>query len=173
MRASIAYVSILCAVLISPAWADNDKNKGHDRDHSDQGGRNHNDNDQDHGHGNAAGQRNIAVGPQGQQIVIGDHDRDAVHNWYRNEYAAGRCPPGLAKKNNGCLPPGQAQQRWTMGQPLPPQVPYYPMPQDLRSQLAPPPPGYEYARVDNDVVMMQNGTRLISGLLGNLGSLGR
>jgi hypothetical protein len=36
-------------------------------------------------------------------------------------YGTGGCPPGLAKKNNGCLPPGQAKklynigQRWPMG----------------------------------------------------------
>jgi len=36
-------------------------------------------------------------------------------------YGTGSCPPGLAKKNNGCLPPGQAKklynigQRWPMG----------------------------------------------------------
>jgi hypothetical protein len=34
--------------------------------------------------------------------------------------AEGGCPPGLAKKNNGCLPPGQAKklgtgERWTEG----------------------------------------------------------
>ena len=27
------------------------------------------------------------------------------------------CPPGLAKKNNGCLPPGQAKQRYTSYRP--------------------------------------------------------
>ncbi len=26
------------------------------------------------------------------------------------------CPPGLAKKNNGCLPPGQARKRYNVGQ---------------------------------------------------------
>jgi hypothetical protein len=26
------------------------------------------------------------------------------------------CPPGLAKKRNGCLPPGQAKKRWNVGQ---------------------------------------------------------
>ena len=36
-------------------------------------------------------------------------------------YGTGGCPPGLAKKNNGCLPPRQAKklynigQRWPMG----------------------------------------------------------
>ncbi len=31
-------------------------------------------------------------------------------------------PPGLAKKNNGCLPPGQAKKRYQVGQPLPRRV---------------------------------------------------
>ena len=26
------------------------------------------------------------------------------------------CPPGLAKKHNGCLPPGQARKRYNVGQ---------------------------------------------------------
>ena len=30
--------------------------------------------------------------------------------------AGGSCPPGLAKKNNGCLPPGQAKKRYDVGQ---------------------------------------------------------
>ena len=31
-------------------------------------------------------------------------------------YGAGGCPPGLAKKNNGCLPPGQAKKLYNTGQ---------------------------------------------------------
>jgi len=30
--------------------------------------------------------------------------------------ARGSCPPGLAKKNNGCLPPGQAKKLYNVGQ---------------------------------------------------------
>ena len=30
--------------------------------------------------------------------------------------ARGSCPPGLAKKNNGCLPPGQAKKLYNIGQ---------------------------------------------------------
>jgi Ni/Co efflux regulator RcnB len=140
---SIALVSVLCAAMISPASADNDKNKG-----------------QGQGRDN----------PKGQQIVIYDRDRDTVRSWYRNEYAAGRCPPGLAKKNNGCLPPGQAKRMWNMGEPLPRQVAYYPLPRELHAQLTPPPYGYQYVRVDNDVLLMMTATRLIAGVLGNLGS---
>ena len=147
----IAFVSVLCAAMISPASADNDKNKGQGRDNPNLG-------------------RGAATGPQGQQVVIYDRDRDTVRTWYRNEYAAGRCPPGLAKKNDGCLPPGQAKRMWNMGEPLPRQVAYYPIPRDLYAQLTPPPYGYQYVRVDNDILLMVIATRLIAGVLGNLGS---
>jgi len=148
---SIALVSVLCAAMISPASADNDKNKGQGHDNPNMG-------------------RGAGAGPQGQQIVIYDRDRDTVRSWYRNEYAAGRCPPGLAKKNNGCLPPGQAKRMWNMGEPLPRQVAYYPLPRELYAQLTPPPYGYQYVRVDNDILLMVIATRLIAGVLGNLGS---
>ena len=141
--------------MISPASADNDKNKG-------QG--------QGQGRDNPNMGRGAGAGPQGQQIVIYDRDRDTVRSWYRNEYAAGRCPPGLAKKNNGCLPPGQAKRMWNMGEPLPRQVAYYPLPRELYAQLTPPPYGYQYVRVDNDILLMVIATRLIAGVLGNLGS---
>ena len=31
-------------------------------------------------------------------------------------YNGGRCPPGLAKKGNGCMPPGQAKKYYNVGQ---------------------------------------------------------
>jgi hypothetical protein len=31
-------------------------------------------------------------------------------------YGVGGCPPGLAKKHNGCLPPGQAKKLYNVGQ---------------------------------------------------------
>jgi hypothetical protein len=31
-------------------------------------------------------------------------------------YGVGGCPPGLAKKHNGCLPPGQAKKIFRVGQ---------------------------------------------------------
>jgi Ni/Co efflux regulator RcnB len=170
---SIAFIAILCAALAAPAAADNDKNKGN------QGGgpkAEKHDNDNSKGRGNsgpAFEQRGIA-GPNVvvpyQQVIVVDRDRTLVRTYYRDEYVAGRCPPGLAKKNNGCLPPGQAKKAWTVGQPLPPGVVYYPVPRELWTQLTPPPYGYEYVRVDDDVVLMLTATRVIAGLLGNLGS---
>ena len=34
-------------------------------------------------------------------------------------YGVGGCPPGLAKKNNGCMPPGQAKKLYNTGQRFP------------------------------------------------------
>ena len=34
-------------------------------------------------------------------------------------HGEGFCPPGLAKKNNGCLPPGQAKKLYNVGQRYP------------------------------------------------------
>jgi hypothetical protein len=102
--------------------------------------------------------------------VIVDRDRGLVHTYYRTEYAAGRCPPGLAKKNNGCLPPGQVNRAWIIGQPLPPEIIYEPMPRELWTQLTPPPYGYQYVRVNDDIVLIATATRVIAGLLGNLGN---
>ncbi|MDP2333845.1 MAG: DUF1236 domain-containing protein [Reyranella sp.] len=168
--ASIALISILCAGLASPALADNDNNKGRG------GGAKAEKSDNDRGRGNdgptfkrRAVPGSSAVVPY-QQIVIVDRDRDRVHTYYRTEYAAGRCPPGLAKKNNGCMPPGLANRAWIIGQPLPPEIVYHPMPRELWSQLTPPPYGYEYVRVNDDIVLISPATRVIAGLLGNLGN---
>ncbi len=171
---SIAFISVLCAALMSPALADNDKNKGGGHGGGPKADK-HDKHDNDRGRGNSGqvieqrGSGPVVVVPY-QQIVVIDRDRTLVRTYYQNEYVAGRCPPGLAKKNNGCLPPGQAKKAWIVGQPLPPEVVYYPMPRDLWTQLTPPPYGYEYVQVDDNIVLIATATRVIAGLLGNLGN---
>ena len=53
-------------------------------------------------------------------------------------YGLGGCPPGLAKKNNGCLPPGQAKKLYNIGQRWPGSYghrwSYNQIPYDLRSR---------------------------------------
>ena len=53
-------------------------------------------------------------------------------------YGMGGCPPGLAKKNNGCLPPGQAKKLYNVGQRWPGNYGnvwnYNQIPYDLRNQ---------------------------------------
>lgn len=167
--ATITLAACVFAALLSPAFADNDKGKG--KGHGNSHGQGHG---QGHGHGHGQG-RNVVQQGDGRgapvQYVVVDRDRTVVRTYYRNEYVAGNCPPGLAKKNNGCLPPGQAKKMWLVGQPLPPTIVYYPLPPILYRELTPPPIGYEYVRVDNDIVMLVVGTRLVVGALANLGDL--
>jgi len=111
----------------------------------------------------------MAPSPSLPGIAITDRDRDTVRTYYHREFAAGSCPPGLAKKNNGCLPPGQANRAWAVGQSPPPEF-VQPMPHELWSQLTPPPAGYQYARVDDNIVLMSTATRTIAGMLGNIGN---
>jgi hypothetical protein len=107
----------------------------------------------------------------GQQgYVVSDRDRNTTYSYYRTEYSAGRCPPGLAKKDNGCMPPGQAKKQWEMGRPLPREVYYEELPPMLMRQLSPAPAGYQYVRVANDVLMMAVGTRMIAGAVADLSS---
>ena len=101
-----------------------------------------------------------------------DQDRAIVYQYYRSEYSAGRCPPGLAKKGNGCLPPGQAKKQpplWVIGQTLPPAVVYERVPPTVVQQLAPVPPGYEYVRVDNDVLLMDMTNRMVADVVNDIG----
>jgi Ni/Co efflux regulator RcnB len=83
-----------------------------------------------------------------------DHHREVARAYYAEHYGrAGKCPPGLAKKDNGCMPPGQAK-RWAVGQPLPRDVVVYSVPQPVLVQLPPVPYGYRYGRVGGDIVLM-------------------
>ncbi|MDP1962660.1 MAG: DUF1236 domain-containing protein [Reyranella sp.] len=161
-------VSALCAGLISPAWADNDKNKGKGNDNG-RGQSQGQGQNQGQGPGNRIESGTVVQTPN--RVVVTNRDRTTVYTYYRTEFVSGNCPPGLAKKNNGCLPPGQAKKLWGVGQPLPPTVVYYPLPQPLVLQLAPPPMGYEYVRVDDDVVLFNRDTRLVMEIITNLSRL--
>jgi hypothetical protein len=79
----------------------------------------------------------------------------------------GDCPPGLAKKGNGCLPPGQAK-KLGVGQPVPTGAVYV-IPQPVMTRLPPPPPGYRYAIVGNEVVLVNNRNLIADILYGMLG----
>lgn len=147
-RALVLVIAALAAGLASPAWADKDKgNKGK------------------HGQGNRGGP---AVVVQPVRVIVPAQDRAVVYQYYRSEFSAGRCPPGLAKKGNGCLPPGQAKKLWAIGQPLPPAIVYERVPPVVTQQLAPVPPGYEYVRVDDDVLLMDMTNRMVADVVNDL-----
>ena len=113
---------------------------------------------------------------QQQRLVIApgqyfnDQQRVVVRQYYTQTYTnVQNCPPGLAKKNNGCMPPGQAK-KWAVGQTVPAGVVLYAVPQPVIVQLPPAPNGYRYARIGGDIVLVQQQNKLIvdiiAGLLG-------
>jgi len=102
---------------------------------------------------------------------FGEHDRVVVNNYYSSEYRKGKgCPAGLAKKNNGCLPPGQAK-KWRYGDPLSRDLVWYELPRTLVIQLPAPPTGYRYVRVASDILMIAVGTSLVVDAIQDLGAI--
>ncbi|MEO8544917.1 MAG: DUF1236 domain-containing protein [Burkholderiaceae bacterium] len=94
-----------------------------------------------------------------------DEQRTVVREYYVQNYSNGKkCPPGLAKKNNGCMPPGQAPH-WVVGQPVPRGVTVYAVPQPVIVQLPPAPYGYRYARIGGDIVLVQQQSNLIVDII--------
>jgi len=149
MRGTLTTSAICAALTISMAaatWADNDKGKGKSKGK---------------GHDKGAPVAEVERGDRDVVVVFNDRDRDAVRRYWVDTVGRGNCPPGLAKKHNGCLPPGQARKRYVVGQRLPAAVVVQPLPPVLVTRLGPAPVGYEYVVVDGDVVKLAVGTRLV------------
>ena len=87
--------------------------------------------------------------------------RGRVQVFFVETHGRGKCPPGLAKKNNGCLPPGQAKKRYVVGHPLAPNIRFEPVPREVEVRIGPPPNGYRYGIVDGDLVKLAIGTLLV------------
>jgi Ni/Co efflux regulator RcnB len=108
----------------------------------------------------------------GRSVGKGSHFQDQhrviVREYYTEEYRGGRCPPGLRKKHNGCMPPGQAK-KWQLGRPLPREVIYYEVPRPLVVQIGVPPPGYRYVRVASDILLIAIGTGMVIDAIHDLG----
>lgn len=99
-----------------------------------------------------------------------DQHRVYVREYYTDSYRRGFCPPGLAKKHNGCMPPGQAK-KWHIGRPLPREVIFYDLPPPLVVQLGAPPPGYRFVRVAADILLIAIGTGMVIDAIEDLGRM--
>jgi Ni/Co efflux regulator RcnB len=97
-----------------------------------------------------------------------DDKRAHVRSYYEDEFRGGHCPPGLAKKHNGCMPPGQAK-KWRVGRPLPSDVVVYDVPPELVVRIGVPPAGYKYVRVAADILLIAAGTRMVADAVTDLG----
>jgi Ni/Co efflux regulator RcnB len=68
------------------------------------------------------------------------------------------------------MPPGQAK-KWAIGRPLPRDVIFYDVPQDLVVQIGIPAAGYRYARVANDILLIAVGTGMVVDAIQDLGGM--
>ena len=100
--------------------------------------------------------------PGGQvTVVFSGTQREAARQYFVQKHGRGNCPPGLDKKQNGCLPPGQAKKRYAIGHPLPPGIVVVDLPPELIVRIGAAPAGYRYGILDGDVVKLALGTLLV------------
>lgn len=101
------------------------------------------------------------------RVHFDDRQRSVIHNYYTEQYRSGHCPPGLAKKNSRCMPPGQVK-KWQVGRPLPREVIFHDLPSEVNIQLGPPPKGYRFVRVASDILLIAVGTGMIMDAIQDL-----
>jgi Ni/Co efflux regulator RcnB len=102
-----------------------------------------------------------APAPARVEVRFHDRQREMAREYYRREYhERGRCPPGLARKHNGCEAPGHAR-KWRRGEPLPRDVQVHAVPRDLEARIGPPPRGYRYVQAAGDILMIAIGTAVV------------
>lgn len=142
-----------------PSWAGGGK-KGEQQ--AEQGGK-HDKGDKEQGRQGDADRGNS----EGKRSHFEERDRTVVREYLDEEFRSGHCPPGLAKKHNGCMPPGQAK-KWGVGRPLPPDVVYYELPPSVVVRLAAPPVGHRYVRVASDILMIAIGTGMVVDAIADL-----
>ena len=94
------------------------------------------------------------------KVYFNEYRKDQIRNYYSKSQKSANCPPGLAKKNNGCQPPGQAK-KWRKGQPLPRDVGYYNLPATLIDELGRTPEGDRIVQVDSDFLLINEATGMV------------
>lgn len=106
------------------------------------------------------------------KIIISISDRAVIQRYIDEDYRS-NCPPGLAKKHNGCLPPGQAKKQFGIGFPLAGSVVFQPVPQHWLKHLQPIPAGYRYVRVDRDVLLIAEASKMVIDAVTLLSAVGQ
>jgi len=104
-------------------------------------------------------------------IVVPERDRQAVYAYYRAEIAAGRCPVPLVRRDKACQAPPTTRGPWKLDQPLADSVKAEPPPAALIAKLSPSPAGYQYMRVDTDLLLVGIGTRIVTAHVADLSRL--
>jgi Ni/Co efflux regulator RcnB len=103
------------------------------------------------------------------EIRFGDSDRGVIHRYLSDHYRP-YCPPGLAKKRNGCRSPGHTK-RYFIGRPIAREI-WQPVPYDLFAKLRPAPAGHRYVMVDRDVLLISEASHNVIDAITLLSAVG-
>jgi len=165
MHKSHALALLICALFVAgPALAEKPERAGHNKGDKHQQKNEHKNHEQRHDREDAYDRSGDGVS---LHVFFGDHHRVVVHDYYAQHFRSGHCPPGLAKKHNGCMPPGQAKL-WRVGRPLPRNVIYYDLPPEIVVQLGVPLPRHRYVRVASDILLIAIGTGMVVDAIADL-----
>lgn len=138
-----ALILALGTAVATPALADRDHDKGRNKHFRTEHSREHRERDRDRDRREYRDRREHRD----------DHDR-------RGDYRG--CPPGLAKKHNGCMPPGHARKYYHRGDVL--RGDYYRIRDydryDLERRS-----GWDYYRDDDRIYRVDSGTRKILAVI--------
>ena len=160
---SLALALVFSAVFVaSPALADKPSKPGG------KGAEKHSVNEtQGKGHDRGVSGEEDGHGVKASQY-FSEESRIAIHKYYGDRFRSRRCPPGLAKKGNGCMPPGQAK-KWMIGRPFPREVIFYDLPPEVLVQLGPVPSRHRFVRVASDILMIAVGTGMVVDAIEDIG----
>jgi hypothetical protein len=139
-----------------------------DDSHRDDARRNHS--RQNDAHHDDRGNRNQGRLTPRAGVYFADKHRTHVREYYVKSHRRGHCPPGLAKRHNGCTPPGHAR-KWQIGRQLPRDVMFYDLPPRLVQEIGPPPPNYRYVRVATDILLIAIGSGTVFDAIQDLGEM--
>ncbi|RJR40923.1 MAG: hypothetical protein C4576_19230 [Desulfobacteraceae bacterium] len=172
MRRIVLILGIVLALVLSgsfitrPALAEKPSWAG-DKGAEKKGKQGHGNSKKNKKHGQGVSAEGSPPGMKGGNY-FSEETRITVHKYYGEQFRSGRCPPGLAKKGNGCLPPGQAK-KWAIGRPLPRDVIYHDLPPEVLVQLGPIPSRHRFVRVASDILMIAVGTGMVIDAIEDIG----
>ncbi|MBF0220327.1 MAG: hypothetical protein HQL49_12490 [Gammaproteobacteria bacterium] len=95
--------------------------------------------------------------------------RNRIHDYYVLRRDSGRCPPGMARRDYGCVLLSY-ERRWAVGQRIPRDVIFYDVEPEVLINLGPPPAKHRFVRVASDILLIAVGTGLVVDAIDDLGS---
>jgi len=166
LQVSLALALVFSGILaMSPALAEKPSWAG------DKGAEKHKEMREEQKGGKGHDQR-VPSGDSGHGVKRSEHfseqNRISIHEYYAGQFRSGHCPPGLAKKGNGCMPPGQAK-KWKIGRPLPRELVFHDLPPEVLVQLGPAPSRHRFVRVAQDILLIAVGTGMVVDAIDDIG----